>query len=70
MDELTLNEVVPNIPIHERIKVYIEENGIKQAWLAEKVLRSRGWLTQILNGTLPLSQEMLERIEFYLKTKF
>ena len=54
------------------IKAYLEENGIKQNWLVDK-LRENGVrispskLSAILNGTRPLWADMLAEIVKVLK---
>lgn len=51
-----------NQMVAKNIKQYLQDQGIMQTWLADKVDLSPSRLSQILNGKAPLGADMLFRI--------
>lgn len=47
---------------YKRIKQYIEENGLKQTYVAEKAGIGIGIFNSVINGNTKLTVERLEKI--------
>ncbi|MDD3960005.1 MAG: helix-turn-helix transcriptional regulator [Oscillospiraceae bacterium] len=45
-----------------RIKAYMQENGIKQSWLAKQINMSPSQLSEVLSGKRPLYADDLAKI--------
>ena len=54
------------MPIHSKIKSYLEENGIKQLYLAKMLGITEGKLSLMLSGKRKISLEEYEFICFVL----
>ena len=58
------------VAIRISIKLYLEENGIKLNWLAEKLGMNRVLLSNKLRGKAPLKFDDIANIEKALNYKF
>lgn len=50
------------------LKQYLKNNGIKQTSLAKATKTSSGWISQLVNGTHPITLETSEKISEVLET--
>ncbi len=53
----------------DKIKAYLEENGIMRRWLAKKIYITDPYLSLVLSGERRLTENLRERIEEILKVK-
>lgn len=57
------------LSVQERLQAAIEESGIKKIFIASKFGKTPSWLSKVLDGTVPLTEELLQRFEEILRTK-
>jgi plasmid maintenance system antidote protein VapI len=59
-----------NKGVPEKIKRYLEDNGTKQIWLAEKSGISQAHISNVLANRVLLTDDVLDKINNVLGTDF
>jgi hypothetical protein len=69
MSEIQIPTVQDESILRENLAQAIEKSGLKKGFIAGKFDRSPGWLSKVLDGSIPLTEELKTRFEELLKVQ-
>ena len=58
-----------SLPPHLKLKKHLDENGIKYAWVANRLGVVKSWMSNVFSGLTKLNDEHISKLEDLLKIK-